>query len=25
MPEPELRVIRAAGHESEGDYFFVKN
>ncbi len=25
MPEPELRVIRAAGHESEGDYFFIKN
>ena len=25
LPEPELRVIRAAGHESEGDYFFVKN
>jgi hypothetical protein len=25
MPEPELRVIRAAGHQSEGDYFFVKN
>ena len=23
--EPELRVIRAAGHESEGDFFFVAN
>lgn len=23
--EPELRVIRAAGHESEGDFFFVRN
>ena len=21
--EPELRVIRAAGHQSEGDFFFV--
>jgi hypothetical protein len=23
--EPELRVIRAAGHQSEGDFFFVRN
>ncbi|MFK7895800.1 MAG: caspase family protein [Myxococcota bacterium] len=23
--EPELRVIRAAGHQSEGDFFFVAN
>ena len=22
--EPELRVIRAAGHQSEGDFFFVR-
>ena len=21
--EPELKVIRAAGHQSEGDFFFV--
>ena len=23
--EPELRVIRAAGHQSEGDFFLVPN
>ncbi|MFP6656066.1 MAG: caspase family protein [Myxococcota bacterium] len=23
--EPELRVVRAAGHQSEGDFFFVRN
>jgi hypothetical protein len=23
--EPELRIIRAAGHQSEGDFFFVRN